>query len=219
MIEHVAESDPPAVWAYLEAFTGKCAFDIGANAGQSALALARRFDVVHSFEPAVESLEALAAAGLPANVEVHAHAVSDHNGVVTLVEQERHLARGQLTTRDLSVPTSFEDETHGWGKVIGTREVDCVTVDAIAATYGLPDLVKVDVEGHETHVIDGGLDVFLRHAPALFLEIHAQPLGEYIWEMLAPVYGSRLHTVRHPHYPPDHVGYANHYWIIADTAS
>lgn len=215
MIEQVAESDPPEVWAHLEAFTGAMAFDIGANAGQSAVALASRFETVHSFEPAVESLEALAAAGLPDNVHVHPWAVSDHNGGVTLVEQERHLARGQLTTRDLTVPTSFEDETHGWGKVTGTRVVECVTLSALAVMFGQPDLVKCDVEGHEGLVVDGGLDVLLGHTPGLFIEVHNASLGEYIHEMLAPVYGHRLQTVRHPNYPPEHIGWANHYWLVA----
>lgn len=215
MIEHVAESDPPSVWALMEKFSGGTAYDIGANAGQSAFALAPRFDRVFSFEPAVESLEAMAAANLPTNVHVMPMAVSSSDGPLTLTEQDRHLSRGQLTSRDPAEPTSFEDETHGWGKVIGTRLVHAITVDTIAERHGPPDFIKCDVEGHEVEVFKGAHRTLIRYAPALFVEVHSEMLGEDLWLTLEPIYKSRLGIVRHPGYPDGSLGFRNHYWLVA----
>ena len=56
-----------------------------------------------------------------------------------------------------------------------------VTVDSLVRTYGLPDVVFVDVEGFEQRVLEGATETFAAdsHRPDWFVEVHAGgPLEE-----------------------------------------
>lgn len=211
-LEHVAEPDPPEIAHLLPSFWGQTAFDIGANVGQSAKTLLMRFDRVISCEPAIESYEHLLALARdepkvhPLNV-----AVSAEDGSVELAVQEGHISRGQLTT-----PTMKEQETtHGWGKTLGTRHVTAVTVDTLARTFGTPDMIKIDVEGHEVDVLLGATATLEKARPDLYVEIHNAPLGDKCLGILRKYYDRRLiQEVRHPHYRPGDWGYGNHYWLM-----
>lgn len=56
-------------------------------------------------------------------------------------------------------------------KALGTEIVNCVSVDGLAVTYGQPDVVFVDVEGFECHVLRGSQST-LASRPDLFIEVH-----------------------------------------------
>src|SRR5256885_5488670 len=53
-------------------------------------------------------------------------------------------------------------------KALGTETVNCVSVDGLAGTYGQPDVVFVDVEGFECHVLRGSRST-LASRPDLFI--------------------------------------------------
>lgn len=201
--------DPPEVDRHLHGLTGRVAYDVGANQGGYTQGMLHRFDHVVACEPAVESfavLQGLACDQLTAlNV-----AVTDHDGWVKLNVQSESIKSGQLTT------DSGGDglETHTWGATLGTRLVPAVTLDELVRRHGRPDLVKVDVEGHEVPVIRGGLASILEYKPALYLEIHHGGFGDEIRDLLAPAYPG-LRQVFHPHYPDGHWGRLNHYWLIS----
>ena len=55
-------------------------------------------------------------------------------------------------------------------------EVPAVSIDKIAAEYGAPTHIKIDVEGHEAAVLRGGRETLTRFSPKLFLELHSQML-------------------------------------------
>lgn len=209
MIEQVAAPDPPQIAALMEDFTGRCAYDVGANVGQSLRVLAARFDKVVSFEPAIESYEQLARTAEPyGNGEAVQLAVTGLDGPVLLTVQTNHIAKGQLT--------SANADGHDWGRIIDRRQVPGATLDALTETYGTPDFIKIDVEGHEALVILGALRTIAAHAPALFIEVHNADLGWRIRQMIGDVYGDRLREVRHPNYPPGSWGEENHFWLIAE---
>jgi FkbM family methyltransferase len=54
----------------------------------------------------------------------------------------------------------------------GSVEVPAVTVDALADRFGPPDVVLVDVEGHEGHVLDGATRTIAAGATDFFVELH-----------------------------------------------
>jgi FkbM family methyltransferase len=56
-------------------------------------------------------------------------------------------------------------------KALGTEIVDCVSVDGLAAVYGRPDVLYMDVEGFECHVLRGSQST-LASRPDLFIEVH-----------------------------------------------
>lgn len=209
-IEIVAEPDPPGLDTVFGLFHGERAFDIGANVGQSAESLAPRFAEVISCEPAAESFQHLERiAATHPHVTALQVAVGAETGPLVLTVQANHIARGQLTAYREEV-----EDGHAWGQVVGHRTVDCVTIDDLAAKYGRPDFIKVDVEGSELDVIQGGIETIEAATPALYLEIHAHDLGREIVMLLAPIYGDRLRSVPHPNYPPGSWGRDNHYWLV-----
>lgn len=195
-----APLDPPQIRALLDSYAGRTAFDVGGNQGDAAVIFARNFDRVVSFEPAAEAHQVLAQ--LP-GVEAVQAALTDHDGTVVLDEQSESIRSGQLVTT--------RPETLAWGAHLGRREVPALTLATAAERYGVPDFIKVDVEGHEVAVITGGLDLLRRHRPHLLIEVHWQDLGERIRELLDDTYDFQV--IRHPHYRPGQQFWPHHYWL------
>lgn len=208
-IERGADSDPVLVHDILNGFSGRLAFDVGGNIGETARMLATRFDRVVSFEPADESYEHLARLGVP-NVEGVQVAVSSHDGALTLAVQEHPIKSGQLTSA-----TENDTSWGGWGRILDSRTVICRTLDDLAAKHGVPDFVKVDVEGHEVEVVKGGLKTLTEHRPDLYIEVHLDRLGDELWDLLEDAYPD-LREVQHPHYKPGDWGFDHHYWLVAN---
>jgi FkbM family methyltransferase len=67
-------------------------------------------------------------------------------------------------------------EVNGQGPVVGTGEVimvPAVTLDDFLAAGGPPpQLVKIDVEGGEYEVLDGGTNLFRNQRPLIIAEVH-----------------------------------------------
>jgi hypothetical protein len=71
--------------------------------------------------------------------------------------------------------------------------VEALTLDAAAERYGAPDLIKLDVEGAENMVMEGGRAVMTRHRPVILVEVHgAERSGR--WYELMEEYGYRCET-------------------------
>jgi FkbM family methyltransferase len=200
-----APVDPPEIDRILTRFSGDLAIDVGANIGRTVDVLAKQFSRVLALEPAEESFEVLSSrcAHLE-NVLCLPHAVSDRCDDIELVVCANKITTGQLVTESWTE----------WGAQIERRRVPAVTIDAMADTFGDPDFIKVDVEGHEVLVIKGGMRAIPRVRPALYIEIHRASLGVELYDMLGPFYPD-MHAVRHPHYELNSWGYFNHYWLVA----
>lgn len=141
---------------------GMHAVDVGANFGFYTLALAGAVGPtgsVHAFEPAGGTASALAASiGLNgfANARVHCMAISHRRGVAAL----RMHAQSELNAVVAS-------EGHG------TVEVRTETLDDAARELGWsnPDFLKLDVEGHEEAVVQGGARLLDSASPVVMLEV------------------------------------------------
>lgn len=214
--------DPPGVDSILPALArmvspGSLAFDIGANVGQSATVLLDLGLRVVSVEPHPDAVQEMrrveqerAGEGKADEWTLYELACGARMGGLVLAEHADHLARGQLTA--LRMPEAA-DAAHGWGPTIGTRSVACTTVDSLTRRHGAPSLLKVDVEGGEVSVLLGA-KMTLRCLPALFVEVHAQPLGDAILELLAWAGYVNVEVVRHPNYEAGSWGWLNHWWIV-----
>jgi FkbM family methyltransferase len=60
-----------------------------------------------------------------------------------------------------------DDGTGEWGRM----EIRAVSVDELASTYGVPDVLFIDVEGFECTVLKGARET-LRSRPDCFVEVH-----------------------------------------------
>jgi len=134
-----------------------CIFDIGANLGFytvwfSRLAGAGR---VVAFEPDPANVELLRRnleLNNACNVIVEPCAVSDCTG-------ERRFAVDSATgsTGTLESGETYGSRLEGGPQIFAT--VRTTTLDEAACRYGYPALIKIDVEGHELAVLEGGRHV------------------------------------------------------------
>lgn len=81
--------------------------------------------------------------------------------------------------------SSFDTVSMGghaaWGEIAtDSGQVPSVPLDAILPTFGFdaPDLIKIDVEGHESSVIDGLHDTIINCKPLLVFESNAWAMRE-----------------------------------------
>lgn len=145
------------------------AVDIGANIGLTALALAALLPRgrVIAAEPSPRTLRALrqniALNGLGDRIAIEAAAVGAEAG-----EAEFHDSDHSAGSHLLSPGTMRAEQ-------LGRITVPVTSLDRIAAAHGLHrlDLVKVDVEGFESEVLDGAAAVIARYRPAFILEFNA----------------------------------------------
>lgn len=146
------------VRAYLK--DGDFFVDVGANAGYYSLVAARRVGErgrVVAFEPFTRVRQRLLR-----NIELNAlRQVTVRTEAVGRTRGRVHLAPPTIVGNDGTATISANP-------VAGGLDVDCAPLDDIE---GMPDLVKIDVEGHEAEVF-AGMDRLLgsESAPTLLFE-------------------------------------------------
>ena len=189
---------------------GDVVIDIGANVGLYSLGAAARGADVHSFEPvpatAARLSESLALnPDVAGSVTLHPEGLSDEPGALTLYAESFSEYSGHASAH-------LAEEAQG-----ESIEVPITTLDAATADLTGPvRLVKVDVEGHEPAVLDGGAGFFERVRPDyLFVEIEEDHLvragssGQELYERVLdlgyePQGGYTLHHGLWPYTEPSH---------------
>lgn len=143
--------------------SGRIALDIGANIGLYSHVLARLCPRVEAFEPQPSCLETLEAFAAGRNIGVHAIALSDGDGTLTLNIPE--------TGGEASGLASFRVPATG-----ATRRLE-VPVRRLDS-YGFTNVgfIKIDVEGHEFETLKGAEETILREKPVLMVEIEQRHL-------------------------------------------
>jgi len=124
-------------------------FDIGANNGNYARTWASRGHAVVAVEasPATYSTLVRSMASFPSVTTVHGAVCDAPTTTITLYD------RGDtLSTLNKWWLTSSESR-HGHCGFHATSTVPVVSLDTLIATHGLPDMLKIDVEGAEDSVL------------------------------------------------------------------
>lgn len=166
-----------------------CVVDIGANTGQYGVELrASGFtgDVL-SVEPLAAAYAALlsTAAGDPRWRTLRS-AVGDVTGTLELNVAGNSVSSSPLPMLDLHADAAPE------ARYVGTETVPATTVDALVADHGLDPavtLLKVDVQGYESVVLDGARATLSSFA-AVQLELSLAPL--YGGSVLMPEQVARM---------------------------
>jgi len=137
-------------------------FDIGAHYGIFSLAAVHAGGRAVAVEPspaAAQMISIQAAINRCAeNIQVVRAAVSSESGTMGLLSSGVfsdgyfRVARNRPTSELIQIPT--------------------LTIDELTQQFGPPTHIKIDVEGHEMAVLQGGRVALARHSPLLFLEIH-----------------------------------------------
>ncbi len=164
---------------------GSVCVDVGAAAGLYTLALSRLAGptgMVHSVEPltiARPFWTRVLGAGSGGNVRHHAVALSGEPGSDTMsVPVGRYGAvtgRSFLAGRSSGLGSNAEFRRHL------TVNVGVETLDGLCERAGLTrlDFVKVDVEGAELYVLQGGQATIEKFRPAIMAEIEARHLERF----------------------------------------
>jgi FkbM family methyltransferase len=139
---------------YLPKTAPRTIFDVGASVGQSALAFVRSYPdaAVYCFEPVTSTFDQLRSSLRGhANVTCHRVAMSSAPG------------EGAMRLERYSVLNRLEETEPASGRA------ERVTLDTVAdfcARRGIAhiDLLKVDTEGHDLHVLRGAAAMLAEHA-------------------------------------------------------
>jgi FkbM family methyltransferase len=162
---------------------GDVVFDIGANVGAHALALARNVGAgghVFAFEPTD-----FAFAKLKQNLELNPE-----------LEKQTHphqllLADDVTAPLEREIYASWPLETQGLvhakhrGRLVMTRNASVDTLDNFVAREGIDrlELIKMDVDGHEYPILMGARKTLARFRPVLVMEmspyVHAERNGSF----------------------------------------
>ena len=146
--------------------SGMFLFDIGAHYGLFSLAAAQLGAKAVAVEPSSSAIR----------IMIRQIAMNHLTDKIRPVQAAASDLPGVLRVLDSGV---FSD---GYMKFVRERpmreltEVPAVSIDKIAAEYGAPTHIKIDVEGHEAAVLRGGRETLTRFSPKLFLELHSHML-------------------------------------------
>ncbi|HUC62577.1 MAG TPA: FkbM family methyltransferase [Alphaproteobacteria bacterium] len=156
-------------------------WDVGAHLGMFALpaSLKAKEGRVHAFEPDRDlaaklecSLRLDCNAGL--RVSVHALALADRDGVARFHVSKYSRAMNKL---DKAGPWHAQEF-----RALETRQTETARIDTLARTLEPPSVLKIDVEGAEMRVLEGGADTIARCRPAILIEGPKElwaPMGDF----------------------------------------
>jgi FkbM family methyltransferase len=144
---------------------GKTLYDVGGGRGFYSLLAASQGARSFAFEPDPFNLEWLQR-HIRVNhfeelIEVSPLAIYSHTGSIAMSPSERN-GTGQGCAKVLP---------HG-SKAGGNIEVACITLDDFARANAAPSLVKIDVEGAESEVLNGAVELCREVRPPLLIEVH-----------------------------------------------
>ena len=205
----VGFSDPTKIYFIVKKFLpsrGNTALDIGSNTGQYLNLFALRFARVIAFEPSKEAFDELKIkAGKYTNVELKNEGVFDINGTISVYKHQNSWRKKELSILEKA------NDGFGWGPVTEEININVIRIDDL----NIPgiEFIKIDVEGSELKVLEGSIQTIDKCRPKLFIEIHAEELGNKIMQLLGKMYTFRI--VRHPAYRLGTSLWRSHYFLFA----
>jgi FkbM family methyltransferase len=150
---------------------GDVVFDIGANIGAHTLGLARSVGPqgqVFAFEPTDFAFAKLKG-NLALNPELEART---HSRQILLASEPSELSQKEIYA---SWPLAKDPSVHPKhrGRLAATRDATVDTLDRFTEREGIDrvNLIKIDVDGQELPVLQGGLNVLKKFRPLLVMEI------------------------------------------------
>lgn len=129
----------------------RTALDIGAHVGFWSMWLAEKFQSLHAFEPVIAHAQCWRANVKSDSAILHACALGPEHGA-----------------------TGFEADTENSGKshISGHGKTPVVPLDEF--NFQEVDFIKIDVEGFESAVIEGGRNTILTCRPVMIVESNGQ---------------------------------------------
>ena len=184
----------------LETHRWRSFWDVGANIGYWSLYLTARLGrelSVRAFEPDEENLVLLRMNADRNHLPwvVRPVGVSDRVGAALFNRDTESGATGSLESGHQWITRNFGMQTTGC-------EIPLTTIDHEVADGAIaPEMMKIDVEGHEAAVFRGGLETLRVYRPCIMFETSEMTDLEYIRKVLNDLgyrlYDARLNRVEH----------------------
>jgi FkbM family methyltransferase len=175
-------------------WSGKVIYDIGAHIGYHTLNFAHRVGLegrVFSFEPHPLHLERLKVnlsrnTDLAARVTLMPIAVSNNAGYLEFFCTESVEGGGSSASFIEGASTPFPRSNYTQYQAI---QVEAARLDDLVTAGRClpPDLMKIDVEGAESLVIEGALDTLRKYKPIILMEVHSLPNMLHVTTLLLPL--------------------------------
>jgi FkbM family methyltransferase len=167
----------------IERFKTSTFFDIGAGIGYFSRVAASRADrevVVQAFEMRPDRLERLRA-----DVAVDPFGDRVTSNLIGLTDSHKGESDIHYASSILFETTPETNDYREWWRWLksnvrgsfnhdfSSAKVLMTSLDHFTETRGLaPDVIKIDVDGYEGRVLEGGMEMLERHKPFLLLELH-----------------------------------------------
>lgn len=150
-----------AAMEFLPTDRRRVALDIGAHCGLWTIQLLQRFKEVHCFEPIPAHLECWKKNVVDYEGRVHLHetALGNQSGTIKMKVMSKLSGRSRVEDGEQSTEVSIE-------------KLDFFNIEDV-------DLVKIDVEGYEKFVLEGGINTLLVWRPVVIVEQKEAYSGNY----------------------------------------
>lgn len=140
----------------------RAALDIGANIGNHSLYFSDYFQEVHSFEPNHFTYDLLSFnSKLVSNVSTYQFGLSDSDKQLDMVVQPQNIGASSIEKTEISQKAS----KHKRHISITLKKLDDLQLSDLPI-----ELIKIDVEGHESSVLRGAKLTILKHQPIIIFE-------------------------------------------------
>ena len=181
MVPRFLIETPHYVWIRERLAPGNIAFDCGSNIGLFSIMMSGRVGAagqVHAFEPSpgtCADLRRVLRMNEITNVVVNECALADLTG-----QSEFYDVQVQNVRRESSHLVTTNSDTSSDPLPHALRTVTTMTLDAYAARAGvMPQVIKIDVEGAEFSVLEGGRQTIQTAKPMLVIEFHPDSTGRF----------------------------------------
>jgi len=158
-------------------------YDIGGNIGYHCVGFAHRAKHVYSFEPNLKNYKLL---------EMNTENLKN----VTLIKAAVSDVKGRSFISDYEL-----DDLGNYGECMMAEEGQpCITLRVDDLNIDKPNLIKIDVEGHELKVFKGAMETIRQHKPVIFYEaMHGTGFDE-IYDFLHTELEYNLYWIAVPNY-------------------
>ncbi len=146
--------------------------DIGANIGYHTVKFSKLGKEVHAFEPAKDNFHQLGCNLLLnhalGKVKLHNLALSNVNEKLGIIGRETFSGENTLWSKHTKTKVINNVGATVLGK-IDNNDITAIPLDSLNLS---PDLIKIDVEGHELKALQGSLKTIKENLPIILIEIH-----------------------------------------------
>ncbi len=163
--------DPPFYNCIVNRDDVRVVFDVGANIGDVTLAAARSFPNAHiySFEPVCATYKILCE-----NIKNYSDRITPYNFGFFNVSKRLGIHITSFHGASSILDQSLNHKSlHPHIRETGTETIEVYTMDSFMADKSMDriDIVKIDVEGVELEVIEGGRETFRNKVDNVFVEL------------------------------------------------